>query len=218
MISPTTFRKKIISLHKLSTNLTLNPSYIQVNSNILIENLIKGNESTYAYIMDEYYTKLCIYAQGLTKDKFKAEDIVQNVFLKVWQKRKKLSPEISIKNYLYKAVYNEFIDQYRKNKIMSPLEEKHIKHLDNIIEDTDYNEINKLIEVVKKEISNLPPKCKTIFTMAKLEGLTYNEIAEHQNISLRTVENQMYKAFEIIRQKVGDKMESILFLLFKLNL
>ncbi|MBD0836084.1 RNA polymerase sigma-70 factor [Aestuariibaculum suncheonense] len=167
--------------------------------------------------MDEYYTRLCIYAQGLTKDKFKAEDIVQNVFFKVWHKRKKLSFDISIKNYLYKAVYNEFIDQYRRSRIMSPLEEEHIKHLNSIVEEQDYTEINRLIEVVKKEISNLPPKCKTIFTMAKLEGLTYNEIAEHQNISVRTVENQMYKAFEIIRQKVGDKMEGILFLLFKLN-
>ncbi|GAA4298361.1 RNA polymerase sigma factor [Aestuariibaculum suncheonense] len=188
-----------------------------MNSNILIENLIEGNESAYAYIMDEYYTRLCIYAQGLTKDKFKAEDIVQNVFFKVWHKRKKLSFDISIKNYLYKAVYNEFIDQYRRSRIMSPLEEEHIKHLNSIVEEQDYTEINRLIEVVKKEISNLPPKCKTIFTMAKLEGLTYNEIAEHQNISVRTVENQMYKAFEIIRQKVGDKMEGILFLLFKLN-
>ena len=188
-----------------------------MNNEILIENLINGDEKAYIYLMDNFYNKLCVYAQGLTKDKFKAEDIVQNVFFKVWEHRKKLSPIYSINNFLYKSVYNEFIDQYRKNKILTPLEKNHIKHLNTIVQDNNLNEITRLVEVVKSEIEKLPNKCKTIFTMAKLEGLTYAEIAEHQNISVRTVENQISKAFEIIRQKLGDKIDTILFLLFKIR-
>ena len=185
-----------------------------MNNNILINNLIEGNESTYAYLMDHYYAKLCVYALGLTKDQFKAEDIVQEVFLKLWAKRTKLSTEFSIKNYLYKSVYNEFVDQYRKNKKISAIEEEHVRSLSAIVEDHNDEEINRLIAIVKNEIELLPIKCKTIFIMAKLEGLTYNEIAEFQQVSFRTVENQMAKAFEIIRNKIGDKMDFVLFLMF----
>jgi RNA polymerase sigma-70 factor (ECF subfamily) len=73
------------------------------------------------------------------------------------------------------------------------------------------------VAIVKQEIQDLPPKCKEIFILGKQEGLTYAEIAEHLNISFRTVENQMSKAFVIIRQRVGDKMNTILFLLFGSN-
>ena len=184
------------------------------NNSVLVEHLKSGNEEAYEYLMNEYYGQLRAYALGLTKDKFKAEDIVQNVFFKVWKKRKKLSGINSIKNFLYKSVYNEFIDQYRKNKKLTLMDESHIKHLNTIVDDINPDEFLTLIDMVKKEIDNLPPKCKTIFKLAKLEGLTYREIAEYQSISLRTVENHMIKAFAIIRDKIGDKVEAILFLIF----
>ena len=75
-------------------------------------------------------------------------------------------------------------------------------------------EIERLVELVKQEIENLPPKCKSVFTMGKLDGLTYIEIAEHQKITLRTVEMFLRRAFEIIRKKIGVKTDTILFLLF----
>jgi RNA polymerase sigma-70 factor (ECF subfamily) len=111
-------------------------------------------------------------------------------------------------------VYNEFIDQYRKNKLLTALEEEHLKQLNTIVEEDEATEITRLIELVNIEIQNLPPKCKSVFTMGKLEGLTYNEIAEYQNISVRTVEMHIGKAFEIIRKKFGNKINGILFLMF----
>lgn len=183
------------------------------NNSVLIDHLKSGNEEAYEYLMNEYYSGLGAYALGLTKDKFKAEDIVQNVFFKVWKKRETLSEINSIKNFLYKSVYNEFIDDYRKNKNLTIMDESHINHLNTIVEDINPDEFLTLIDIVKKEIDNLPPKCKTIFKLAKFEGLTYREIAEYQNISLRTVENHMIKAFSIIRDKIGDKVEAILFLI-----
>ena len=184
------------------------------NNSVLITHLKNGNEEAYEYLMNAYYNQLCAYALGLTKDKFKAEDIVQNVFFKVWKKRKKLSEINSIKNFLYKSVYNEFIDEFRKNKNLTLMDEDHIKHLNTIVDEINPNELTRLIDIVKMEIDNLPPKCRTIFKLAKLEGLTYREIAEYQSISLRTVENHMAKAFSIIRDKIGDKIEAILFLIF----
>ena len=93
----------------------------------LIKHLKKGNTSAYSYMVDLYYKNLCDYASNLARDNFKSEDIVQNVIIRMWQQREKLSPNISIKNYLYKSVYNEFIDQYRKEIAVTKLEKKYIE-------------------------------------------------------------------------------------------
>jgi RNA polymerase sigma-70 factor (ECF subfamily) len=167
--------------------------------------------------MNTYHDKLCVYARGLTKDHYTAQDIVQNVFLRVWEQRKKLNSSLNLNNFLYKSIYNEFIDHYRKIKLLTPLEEEHIKQLNTIVSEQKASEIDRLVELVKQEIENLPPKCKSVFTMGKLEGLTYVEIAEHQQVSIRTVEMHMSRAFEIIRKKIGDKTNTILFLLFGIS-
>ena len=188
-----------------------------LNNNILIENLKKGNEDAFVYLMNTYHDKLCVYARGLTKDHYTAQDIVQNVFLRVWEQRKKLNSSLNLNNFLYKSIYNEFIDHYRKIKLLTPLEEEHIKQLNTIVSEQKASEIDRLVELVKQEIENLPPKCKSVFTMGKLEGLTYVEIAEHQQVSIRTVEMHMSRAFEIIRKKIGDKTNTILFMLFGIS-
>lgn len=186
-----------------------------LNNETLIKNLKEGNEDAFTYLMDTHYEKLCIYAGNLTKDIYGGQDIVQNVFLRLWERRRKLKVNYSIISFLYRSVYNEFIDQYRKTKLLTALEEEHIKILNNIVQQEDNRDIIRLIELVKSEIQNLPPKCKAVFMMGKLEGLTNNEIAEYRNISLRTVEMHMTKAFEILRKKVGDKIDVVLFLLFR---
>ena len=183
------------------------------NNRTLVRSLKKGNEEAYAYLMDTYYHKLCVYAKSLSRDVYISEDIVQNVFLRVWEQHHKLKETYSLKSYLYQSVYNEFIDQYRKKNNLIAVEAEYIKTLNTILEE-DPKDITRLIAMVKQEIQQLPPKCKEIFIMGKQEGLTYIEIAEHLNISFRTVENQMSKAFTIIREKVGDKMDTILFFLF----
>lgn len=183
------------------------------DNRILMEHLKKGEEDAYAYLMDTYYNKLCVYARSLSRDVYLAEDIVQNIFLRVWEQRQKLKDIYPIKSYLYQSVYNEFINQYRKKSNLMAVENEYMKDLNAILEE-DTKDITKLIALVKQEIQNLPPKCKEIFIMGKQEGLTYVEISEHLNISFRTVENQMSKAFSIIREKVGDKMNTILFLMF----
>ncbi|WP_299671855.1 RNA polymerase sigma factor [uncultured Polaribacter sp.] len=179
-----------------------------------MEHLKNGHEAAFAYLMDRYHKKLCVYAKSLCRDVYIAEDIVQNIFLSVWERRQKLKEIYSIKNYLYQCVYNEFINQHRKKMTLITLEKEYIKTLDSILEEEDTSELTRLIDLVRQEIQELPPKCKEVFIMGKKEGLTYAEIAAHLNISFRTVENQMSKAFAIIRKKVGDKIDTILFLLF----
>ena len=184
------------------------------NNKNLINSLRKGDENAFAYLMDAYHKLLCVYAKSLCRDIYLAEDIVQNVFINVWERREKLKKDYSIKSYLYQCVYNELINQYRKKNSLLTLETAYINTLNIVLQEEDTNDITRLVALVKQEIQELPPKCKEIFIMGKQEGLTYAEIAAHLNISFRTVENQMSKAFSIIREKVGDKIHTVLFLLF----
>jgi len=189
-------------------------SKFNLNDDLLINALKKGDADGYTYLVNTYHHRLCTYAYGLTQDSDLAEDIVQNVFIRTWKKRDNLKQNFSIKNFLYKSVYNEFIDQYRKQKSVLPLEKKYIDALTTVVEEEDPNTIERLIRLVKKEIQELPPKCKETFLLSKSDGLTNIEIAEYKNISIKTVEAHITKAFNILRKKVGDRVDGILFLLF----
>lgn len=188
-----------------------------LNNRKLVQHLKKGNEIAYTYLVDLYYEKLFYYASNLARDSFRSEDIVQNVFIRMWQQREKLNFNISIKSYLYKSVYNEFVDQYRKDIAITSLEKKYIEAINSNIESSDNDKTERRIALVEKEIEQLPPKCKETFILNKKEGLTYVEIAEFQNVSVGTVEKQMNKAFCLIRNKIKGKMLSFLFLWLKIK-
>lgn len=184
---------------------------------LFIEKLKKGDYDAYTLLMNDYYNNLCGYANLFTKDPSKSEDIVQNVFVKLWVYRKKIDSNIPIKRYLHKSVYNEFIDQYRKNKSVVSLEEKHLRTINTIIDDNSFD-IEKLMTRVNNEIEKLPEKCKKVFILNKKEGLTHDEIAEYLQISKKTVEGHITRAFKILNQKLGKKIKSILIILFDFKL
>jgi RNA polymerase sigma-70 factor (family 1) len=188
-----------------------------LNDKEFISSLKRGDSKGYQFLVTSYYQKLCVYANSLTNDPHLAEDIVQNVFMSIWRNRNKLKEEFVIKSYLYKSVYNEFIDQYRKNKALLTLEKKHIDALNYIVEEEDEKSLKKLIYIVKKEIDKLPPKCKQTFLLSKEEGLTNLEISEYLNISIKSVEAHITKAFSVLRKSIGNKVNGILFLLFGNN-
>lgn len=184
------------------------------DNDILIESLKNGDEKAYNYLIDTYHHKLCVYANSLVKNIYSAEDIVQNVFIKVWEQRTRLKTNHAIKSFLYKLVYNEFIDLYRKNQSLFSLEKSYYDALNSIVLEDDSESLQRVINVVNKEIQNLPPKCKEVFILSKKEGLTNIEIAEHLDVSIKTVEAQITKAFSILRSSLDEKIKNFLFLLF----
>src|SRR5690606_9961271 len=126
------------------------------------------------------------YALTLAGDPHSAQDIVQNVFLNTWRFRKKLNPDFSIQSFLYRSVYNEFVNHYQQKKATMILQKKYIEALTEIVEGTDENGLEQMIKVMNAEINNLPKKCQQIFVMSKKEGLTNMEIAEYLNVSVKT--------------------------------
>lgn len=172
------------------------------DDNHLIDALVFGNPKAYEFLVENYHKKLCAYAFTLCKTEDQAEDIVQNVFIKLWKKRKSIRKIKRLSSFLYRSVYNEFIDQYRQSKKVMTLEKKHIESLSLILEEENNENIDKWIQIVGKEIDNLPPKCKTTFLLSTKEGLTNIEIAEYLNVSVKTVEAHMTKAYKILRAKI----------------
>lgn len=176
--------------------------------------LKNGDEKAFANLVDKYNNKLCLYANSLLNDIPLSEDIVQNLFIKVWEKRDNLREDLSLKSYLYKSVYNACINQYKKNQALTALEQKYIESLNQIVEKKEEDTLDKLKLKVRQAIQNLPPKCKEVFILSKKDGLTNIEISEYLNISVNTIERHITIAFTKIRDEVGNKTNLILYLLF----
>jgi RNA polymerase sigma-70 factor (ECF subfamily) len=188
---------------------------MRLNS-IFIQKLKKGDEKAYSYLMDKYYQSLCVFANVFTKDSAMSEDIVQNVVIKFWSNRKKIDDNIHLKKYLHKSVYNEFINQYRKNKNLISLEEKHLEALKEVVEN-DENDIVKMTNKLNEEINKLPKKCRKVLLLSKKEGLTHDEIAKYLEISNKTVEGHISRAFKILYDSIGEQIESLLLMFFGIN-
>ena len=184
-----------------------------INS-VLIDQLEKGNEKAFAYLVESYNHRLCVYANSLVNDPIKSQDIVQNVFIKTWEKRQSLRNNLSLKGFMYRSVHNEFIDQYRSSKSLMAIEKLYMDTLLQFEMEPEPQGTEEIMEKVMAVINDLPPKCKQIFLLSKKEGLDNIEIAEYLEISRKTVENQITKAFGILREKLGKKYQSVLLLIF----
>jgi len=185
-----------------------------MNNINLIHGLKTGDSTAYSLMVDTYHDMLCVYAFELTNDSDLAKDIVQNVFISIWRIRLKLKDDFPVKSYLYRSVYNEFLNQERNGKLTVQLDKKYIDALSQIVEEDNEKSLERLMTLVKREIENLPPKCKRTFLLSKKEGLSNIEIAEYLNVSIKSVEAHITKAYSILRTKISTKINSFLFLVF----
>lgn len=172
------------------------------NNKELVYLLQNGNEAAFTELINKYNRRLFSYAVSLSGDYSLAKDIVQNVFIKTFEYRKKLDPQFSIQGFLYRSVYNQFINQYHKNKSLLKVHDEYVKFLDQTINDTSESNFEKMIELLNKSISKLPKKCKEVFILSKKDGLTNIEIAEYLNISTKTVESHISYAFRQLKDSI----------------
>lgn len=177
----------------------------------LTSQLIFGNEKAYMILLDTYHRRLYAYALTLTGNPHSAQDIVQNVFLNTWRSRKTLIPDLSLQSFLFRSVYNAFVNDYQQQKAAMILQNKYVEALTEVVEETNENDLARMIKIMNDEIDRLPPKCKEIFILSKKEGLTNREISKYLNISIKAVEAQITKAFRILRLKLGDRYKMILY-------
>ncbi|HSZ72202.1 MAG TPA: RNA polymerase sigma-70 factor [Cytophagaceae bacterium] len=154
-------------------------------------------------IFREHHKMLCKVAYAIVRDKNTAEDIVQDVFLTLWRKRKELTIDSNLKGYLYRAVSNSCLNHlqsYHKRNI-KPTENFSEQALGSYVshDKVDYDQLD---DAIQKAIDKLPPRCKVIFVLSRFEGLKYQQIAEALNVSAKTVENQMGIALVKLREEL----------------
>ena len=182
------------------------------DTDFFLKRLEKGDEEAYMHLVDTYYDSLFDYAKNLSRDAYRADDIVQNVFIGMWENRRNLKKILKLKPYLFKSAYNEFITLNHKDVATTALEKKYIEEMDAYLTQEDGDRFERLMELVKREIEQLPPKCRETFLLSRREGLSYVEIARYLKVSQKTVEHHMSNAFRILREKIGEKTDMFLFL------
>lgn len=163
-----------------------------------------GNILEFEMLFKQYYAPLVVYACKYVTDLDVAREIVQDFFVRLYEKRQSLSIDTSVKSYLYRSVYNCCINYFNQRNI----QEKHLKSIDLERDDEENleREINtvELQQQISKVINSLPSKCQRIFKMNRYEGIKNEEIAQQLNISKRTVETQISKALKILRNRLSD--------------
>jgi len=156
-------------------------------------------------VFKQYYNPLCNFAASILKDKKLAEDVVHDVFEKLWDKRSELNINDNEKSYLFTSVRNKAIEVIRKNKSDQKLEVDYINStLENGLDEVSDKYLLK--EKLYRSIRQLPPKCQKVFLLNKINGLTYIEIADDLDISVKTVENHMGKAFRLLREMMKNNL------------
>ena len=175
----------------------------------LFQRLQKDDKPAFDVLFRKYYKHLCRFAISLNGSETAAEEAVQEVFINIWDQRHHVSVSKSLVSYLFQAVRNKVYEQFRKVQTRAKYEEEYIANIPEYDEPQDNSMNNYEIAcLVWNAVEQLPDKCKEIFQLSRDEGLTYNEIAAHLNISAKTVENQMGIAFKKLREILSPMMNS----------
>ena len=163
------------------------------------------DQQAYKELFTSLYSYLFRFAKTLVKDKETAEEIVSDVFIKVWEKRKKLQKIHNLKVYLYIATRNiafNYLDK-QKRTATNPLEDIPIELTSVYIDPEQLMITADMLALIHLAINQLPPQCRIIFKLTKEDGLKYREVAEILNLSIKTVENQLSIALHKISKTVS---------------
>ncbi|TKG93567.1 RNA polymerase sigma-70 factor [Puteibacter caeruleilacunae] len=172
---------------------------------LLLKHIADSNTKAFEQLFNSYYQILCVYCKHYFTDNQICENIVQDVFVRIWEKRTELEITTSLKVYLFSAVKNRCLNQLEHQRVRQDYFEKN-----NKLRQTDYSRSSDfyyevgLAEKIKDAIDSLPPRRREIFRLNREKGLKYKEIAEKLNISVKTVEVQMGQALKDLREKLKD--------------
>lgn len=187
------------------------------NDALLIK-LKNGEASAFEEIYNQYRSKIYSYALKLCKSTVIAEEITQEVFIKIWQKRDQLNPELHFGAYLKKIVLNDVLNHLKKVAREKTLQDELFSYLSTIKNSSEDRLLEKeLLKTYEEAIAQLPPQKKIIYQLSRNEELTHDEIAQKLNISKNTVKNHMVEATKFIRQYVSKHGSIICFLMAASN-
>jgi RNA polymerase sigma-70 factor, ECF subfamily len=176
------------------------------------------DERTLEVLFKDHFTGLCQFAMGYVKDYEAAKEIVQDAFVNLWEKRETIDLSKPVKSYLSTSVRNKCLNYLRDHKKFST----DLLALENISLEAMFSQPDKLVESdIRAQIAGamdeLPEKCREIFRLSRYQNMKYQQIADELQISVKTVETQMSKALQHMRQRLAEYLPAavLLILLFK---
>ena len=174
----------------------------------MVKELIKGNEKAFRKLFDSYRNDLFKFSLSMVSSEEYAEEIVQDVFMKIWIKRGSLNPEMSFKSYLFTITRNKTIKFLKKAANNRKLREEIFYGKQKFINSTDLYVRELELESLKQEaMDKLSPRRRKIFEMSRNENKSYEEIADELGISISTVRNQMSTSLKILRDFIIKNKE-----------
>lgn len=178
---------------------------MELEDHHIVQGLRQDRQDTFETMFKAWYNPLCNYAHGFLGSRDEAEETVQSVFIHLWEKRKEIDIESSLKSYLYRSVRNSCMNVLKHEKV----KREHAAFAlhnggeisNNVAGDLMASELETRIA---NALLKLPEQCRLVFKMSRFEELKYAEIAEKLGVSIKTVENQMGKALRIMREQLQD--------------
>lgn len=170
----------------------------------LFELIRHDDRAAYEKLFRQNYAALVRFAKDIVKDKDTAEDLVQEVFVKIWERRQSIEIKTSVNAYLYMAVKNHCFNKLKAEQRHAYMDEGLADDLRFSGNDTDKDsDTIDLHQHINNALDKLPPRCALIFKMSRFEYKTYQEIADSLELSIKTVENQMGKALQLMRANLA---------------
>ena len=186
-----------------------------------ISAISRGDESAFKEFFNYYHPRLYGYALTIIQSHNPSEEVVSDVFMKVWNGRKRLSSIENVNHYMFRAVKNQALNYLEKRKLETvDLDQVQDNKIGDFIQ-PDLSVLNReLADQIQSAIESLPPRSKLIFGLIRIDGMKYKEVAEHLDLSVKTVENQMTIAIKKLREELSpyfkDNPQKLYFFLLSL--
>jgi len=179
------------------------PITIEIEDSYLVEKIRQGDNVAYYHLYQRYASKIYRVSRRMELSHHDAEEVVQEVFLYLWKNRTKLDESLSINAYIFSIVRSNVIKRAKKHARFVAYQHYSIpmnKDFSNITEDAVI--YKDLYAFATEAIDSLPVKQREVFMMKTTKHMSAEEIASHLNLSVRTVENQIYRATKVLREKL----------------
>lgn len=160
------------------------------------------DEKDYKILFETYYSALCHFAAGYLSGHDTAEEIVQQVFINLWNQRETIDPEKQVKSYLFTSVKNRCLNHIRDHKKFRSYYLDIEAEMEIPVAETDLISEQELEKRIAQALDKLPEKCREVFGLCRFEEMKYHEVAQKLKISVKTVEAQMSKAMRILREEL----------------
>jgi RNA polymerase sigma-70 factor (ECF subfamily) len=186
----------------------MNKSIKKIDRSV-IEGVKNGDMESFDIMYREYSSRLFGFVLQIIKTESDAEEIVQEVFIRIWESRKKIDNYSLFDSYMFTIAYNVTISQIRK-KLSAKRYTDNIRFIQNVYLYSDSAkelDLEELLQEVSSFVEQLPPRQQEVFRLHREKGLTYREIAEKLHISKNTVENHMVRALKFLRSKMKKCLE-----------